>query len=67
MDIDRQRIAAVRVIEALMRRADTLVSCAEGTDEEAELKAIGDLLRPTKARGGRSVRSREGRGSSPAR
>jgi hypothetical protein len=29
---------------ALMRRADALVSCAEGTDEEAELKAIGDPL-----------------------
>jgi hypothetical protein len=77
MDIDRQRIAAVRALEALgysyrnnawlppaavaaaplpltveadamhgalMRRADSLVSCAEGADEEAELKAIGDLL-----------------------
>jgi hypothetical protein len=77
MDIDRQRIAAVRVLwalgysyrnnewlppaevaaaplpltveadamhGALMRRADTLVSCTEGSDEEAELGEIADLL-----------------------
>jgi hypothetical protein len=75
MDIDRQRITAVRALEALgytylggewlapasaatplwlmakadamhgmlMRRADVLTSCTEGSDE-AELKAIVDLI-----------------------
>jgi hypothetical protein len=83
MDIDKQRIAAVRVLEALrysyrnnewlslvavaaaplpltveadamhgalMRRADVLVSCAEGAEEEAELKTIGDLLEAYEAK-----------------
>jgi hypothetical protein len=83
MYIDKQRIAAVRVLEALgysyrnnewlppaavaaaplpltveadamhgalMRRADALVCCAEGTHEEAELKAIGDLLEAYEAK-----------------
>jgi hypothetical protein len=83
MDIDRQRIAAVRTLEglgysyrnnawlppaavaaatltltveadamhaALMRRADALVCCAEGTHEEAELKATLDLLEAYEAK-----------------
>jgi hypothetical protein len=29
---------------------ERLVSCAEGTDEEAELKAIGDLLEAYEAK-----------------
>jgi hypothetical protein len=83
MDIDRQRIAAVRVLEALgysyrsnawvppaatavvpqpltveadamhtalMRRADSLVACTEGSHEEAELKATLDLLEAYEAK-----------------
>jgi hypothetical protein len=83
MDIDRKRIAAVRVLEALgyaysggewlvpagtaatplslmakadamhgalMRRADALAGCLEGSDEEAELKAIVDLIEAYEAR-----------------
>ena len=73
MSIDRQRIEAVRFLEAngyrfnpadgwtggqlpasvttldamhsaLMRRADALEGCAEGSDEEAELKSIVDAI-----------------------
>jgi hypothetical protein len=77
MDIDRKRIAAVRILEAmgynfrngewlpvsaatpssvpmtfeadamhgaLMRRADALIGCAEGLDDEAELNAILGLI-----------------------
>ena len=29
---------------ALMRRADVLGGCAEGSDEETEVKAIADLI-----------------------
>jgi hypothetical protein len=73
-NIDKQRIAAVRVLEALgftfagsdwhapgaaapslvpsadamhgvlMRRADALVGCLEGSDESAELKATVDAI-----------------------
>jgi hypothetical protein len=74
MNIDRQRIAAVRTLEALgysyreaawqppaatkdsliteadamhavlLRRADALMSCSEGTEEAAELEKIADVL-----------------------
>jgi hypothetical protein len=74
MNIDKQRIAAVRALEALgyiyrsgawlapaasplpmtaeadamhgalMRRADALTGCQEGSGEETELKAIVDLI-----------------------
>jgi hypothetical protein len=77
MEIDRQRIPAVRTLEALgfryrdgdwlaidavaaasllstsesdamyatlIRRADALAGCTEGSEEEAELEAIADVL-----------------------
>jgi hypothetical protein len=76
MDIDRQRIAAVRALEtlgysyraggwmapvgaatplsllakadamhgALMRRADALAGCTDGSDEEAEIRATVDAI-----------------------
>jgi hypothetical protein len=74
MDLDRQRIAAVGLLEtmgyryqsgkwepsasaplpltweadamhgALMRRADALSGCTEGSPEDAELRAIVDLI-----------------------
>jgi hypothetical protein len=81
MDVDRQRIAAVRVLEALgytyrggqwlasagaatplplfeadamhgalMRRADVLAGCVEGSDEEAELEAILDVIEAYEAK-----------------
>ena len=61
--IDKQRIAAVRALEArgyvfsdpadieadalhalLVLRADELVGCTEGSQEEAELEAIADAI-----------------------
>jgi hypothetical protein len=83
MGIDRKRIAAVRILEAmgyeyrngewlpvsaatpssvpltfeadamhgaLMRRADALMDCTEGSDEEAELKAIVGLIEAYEAK-----------------
>jgi hypothetical protein len=84
MDIDQQRIAAVRELEALgytyrrgewlapavaaaagplphtaeadamhgmlMRRADALTGCEEGSGEETELKAIVDLIEAYEAK-----------------
>ena len=82
MTVDRQRVAAVRTLQALgylywngewippatpaapvsllaeadaqhaalMRRADVLASCAEGSDEEAELNAIIDAIEVYEAR-----------------
>ena len=80
MDIDRQRIAAVRVLETLgygyhgaewvpptapplpltdvadamhgtlMARADALAGCTEDSPEEAELKAVVDLIDAYEAR-----------------
>jgi hypothetical protein len=84
MDIDKKRIAAVRMLEALgyryidgewllwlqpvgashsrqlaeadamhgmlMRRADALAGCMEGSDEEAELEAIIDAIEAYEAK-----------------
>jgi hypothetical protein len=84
MDLDKKRIAAVRMLEALgynyidgewllwlqpvgashsrqlteadamhgmlMRRADALAGCLEGSDEEVELKAIVDAIEAYEAR-----------------
>jgi hypothetical protein len=81
MDIDRQRINAVRTLEALgfrcrngewltgdlyatalftaeadamhgalMRRADALAGCAEGSDQEAELSAISAVVEACEAK-----------------
>jgi hypothetical protein len=83
MDIDRQRIAAVRALEALgfiyrngtwmppgpapvrvlpltaeadamhaalVQRADALAGCRKGSDEEAELRVITDLIEAYEAK-----------------
>jgi hypothetical protein len=83
MDIDKQRIAAVRALEALgfsyqngtwlpavcapsqalpltteadamhkvlVLRADALGGCTEDSEEEAELKAIVDVIEPYEAK-----------------
>ena len=82
MNVDRQRVAAVRTLQALgylywegewippataaepvsllaeadaqhaalMRRADTLAGCTEGSVEEAELKGIVDAIEAYEAR-----------------
>jgi len=97
-DIDRQRVAAVRKLEAfgsrydggewvppalapaaitqhsvhaacdamhaaLVRRADALEGCIEGSEEEAELAVIPTRSRPTKRSAGRKARSREAKDS----
>lgn len=82
MDVDRQRIAAVRALEALgfsywggrwlpttgvtphihltteadamhaalVRRADVIAGCLEGSAEQAELRAIIDLVEAYEAK-----------------
>jgi hypothetical protein len=79
MEIDQQRIAAMRALEekdtairgewlppgvpplpltaeadamhgALMRRANALAGCTEGSKEEIELKAIIDLIEANEAK-----------------